>query len=153
MFKILKGIINKENIDNVSKHLIYPDKRGYVMYDEYLVKTLKSGDFIVEKNKTFTVKKFNSLRNAIIWVTFDKSNKIMYSKKIEELDILLGSIDTNIQIQKNLIKDNKNLESIALAHTKITEESTKKNYLLGELDYFIDLSRMLQEQHFGKLTK
>ena len=39
MFKILKNIVNKENIDNISKYLIYPDNKGYVAYGEYKIKT------------------------------------------------------------------------------------------------------------------
>jgi hypothetical protein len=153
MFKILKNIVNKENIDNISKYLIYPDNKGYVAYGEYKIKTNNLGEIIVEKDKTHTLKIFNSLRNAIIWATFDKSNKIMYCKKIEELDILLASIDTNIKIQKNRIKGGKNLENISLAHTKITEETCKRTYLLTELENLILVSKSLQEQYFGKLIK
>jgi hypothetical protein len=77
----------------------------------------------------------------------------MSCKKIEELDILLSSIDTNIKVQKNLIKNSKNLESISLAHTKMTEEVNKKTYLVSELNNLIFSSKILQEQYFGKLIK
>ena len=153
MFKILKRILDKENMDEVKKHIIYPDENGYIMYDEYVIKTIKSGDFVIEKFNTYTVKKFNSLRNAVMWATLDKSNKIMYAKKVEELDILLASTDSHIQIQKRLLKSTKTTDSMSLAYTKLNEESIKKNGIVRELEHFVGISRTLQEQRFNKLTK
>jgi hypothetical protein len=153
MFKILKRILDKDNMDEVKKHIIYPDENGYVMYDEYIIKSLKSGDFTIEKFNTYTSKHFNSLRNAVMWATLDKSNKIMYAKKVEELDILLASTDSHIQIQKRLLKSTKSTDSISLAYTKLNEESLKKNNIVKELEHFVGLSKVLQEQRFDKLTK
>lgn len=153
MFKILKSIINKESMESVEQYIIYPGKRGYVMYGEYIVKTPISGEYIVEKCKSYTTKTFNNLRNAIIWVTLDQSNKIMYCKQIEDLDRILASIDSNIKVQKNLLSNSKNLQTISLAYTKIAEETNKRNYLLQELDYLVYYAKSLQEQKFNKLTK
>jgi hypothetical protein len=153
MFKILKRILDKDNIDEVKKYIIYPDENGYIMYDEYLIKTPKSGDFVIEKFNTYTVKKFNSLRNAVMWATLDKSNKIMYAKKVEELDILLASTESHIQIQQRLVKSTKTTDSLSLAYTKLNEESIKKNSIVRELEHFVGLSRVLQDQQFNKLSK
>jgi hypothetical protein len=153
MFKILKRILDKDNIDEVKKYIIYPDENGYIMYDEYLIKTPKSGDFVIEKFNTYTVKKFNSLRNAVMWATLDKSNKIMYAKKVEELDILLASTESHIQIQQRLVKSTKTTDSLSLAYTKLNEESIKKNSIVHELEHFVGVARVLQEQQFNKLSK
>jgi len=153
MFKILKRILDKDNINEVKKHIIYPDENGYIMYDEYIIKTLKSGDFIIEKFNTYTTKRFNSLRNAVMWATLDKSNKILYAKKVEELDILLASTDSHIQIQKRLLKSTRTTDSMSLAYTKLNEETIKKSNIVRELEHFVGLSRVLQEQRFDKLTK
>lgn len=153
MFKILKRILDKNNVDELKKFIIYPDDNGYIMYDEYLIKSPKSGDYIIEKFNTYTVKRFNSLRNAVMWATLDKSNKIMYAKKVEELDILLSSTDSHIQLQNRLLKSGKTTDAISLAYTKLNEEAIKKNSIVKELDYFVSLSKVLQEQNFDKLTK
>jgi hypothetical protein len=153
MFKILKRILDKDNIDEVKKYIIYPGENGYIMYDEYLIKTPKSGDFVIEKFNTYTVKKFNSLRNAVMWATLDKSNKIMYAKKVEELDILLASTESHIQIQQRLVKSTKTTDSLSLAYTKLNEESIKKNSIVRELEHFVGVARVLQEQQFNKLSK
>lgn len=153
MFKVLKRILDKENIENLKKHIIYPEGNGYVMYGEYLITTTKSGDFIIEKYKTYTVKKFNSLRNAIMWATLDKSNKIMYAKKIEDLDVMLASTESHIELQKRLLKSSKNATSMSLAHTKLNEESLKKIGIVKELEYFASISKSLQDQQFNKVTK
>jgi hypothetical protein len=154
MFKILKRILDKDNMDELKKGIIYPENNGYVMYDEYVIKNPKSGDFIIEKFNTYTIKRFNSLRNAIMWATLDKSNKIMYAKKVEELDILLSSTDTHIQLQKNILKSKKlSTDSMSLAYTKLHEETLKKNNIVRELEHFVGVAKVLQEQKFNKLTK
>ena len=153
MFKILKRILDKDNIGQIKKHIIYPDENGYVMYDEYLIKTTRSGDYVIEKFNTYTVKKFNSLRNAIMWATLDKSNKIMYARKVEELDILLASTDSHIQLQQQLLKSRKTTDSMSLAYTKLNEEALKKISIVRELDNFASISNALQDQQFNKLTK
>jgi hypothetical protein len=153
MFKILKRILDKDNIGEIKKHIIYPDENGYIMYDEYLIKTPKSGDYVIEKFNTYTVKKFNSLRNAVMWATLDKSNKIMYARKVEELDILLASTDSHIQLQQQLLKSRKTTDSMSLAYTKLNEESLKKINIVKELDNFASISNTLQDHQFNKLTK
>ena len=153
MFKILKRILDKDNIGEIKKHIIYPDENGYIMYDEYIIKTLNSGDFIIEKFNTYTVKKFNSLRNAVMWVTLDKSNKIMYARKVEELDILLASTDSHIQLQQKLLKSRNTTDSMSLAYTKLNEEALKKTTIIRELDNFANISSTLQDHQFNKLSK
>ena len=153
MFKILKRILDKDNIGQIKKHIIYPDENGYIMYDEYLIKTLRSGDYVIEKFNTYTVKKFNSLRNAVMWATLDKSNKIMYARKVEELDILLASTDSHIQLQQKLLKSRNTTDSMGLAYTKLNEEVLKKTTIVHELDGYATMSNMLQNHQFNKLTK
>lgn len=152
MFKVLTRILDKNNLDKLKKFIIYPENKGYVMYGEYLIKT-NDGDFVMEKFNTYTVKSFNSLRNAIIWATLDKANNIMAAKKVEELDIMLASTDSHIQIQKRLLKSNKNSDSMSLAYTKLKEESLKKENITKELEYYVAVSKSLQERNFNKLTK
>jgi len=153
MFKILKRILDKDNIGQIKKHIIYPDENGYIMYDEYLIKTLRSGDYVIEKFNTYTVKKFNSLRNAVMWATLDKSNKIMYARKVEELDILLASTDSHIQLQQQLLKSRTTTDTMGLAYTKLNEEVLKKTNIVRELDDYASMSNTLQDQQFNKLTK
>jgi hypothetical protein len=153
MFKILKRILDKNNVDELKKFIIYPDSQGYIMYDEYLVRPLGNGDCVIEKFNTYTVKRFNSLRNAVMWATLDKSNKIMSAKKVEELDIMLASTDSHIQLQKRLLKNSKNSDSTSLAYTKLNEESIKKSNIVKELEHFVVVSTALQELNFNKLTK
>lgn len=153
MFKILKRILDKDNIGEIKKHIIYPDENGYIMYDEYLIKAPKFGVYVIEKFNTFTVKNFNSLRNAVMWATLDKSNKIMYARKVEELDILLASTDSHIQLQQQLLKSRKTTDSMSLAYTKLNEEALKKINIVRELDNFASISNTLQDQQFNKLTK
>ena len=153
MFKILKRILDKDNMDELKKYIIYPEGSGYVMYGEYIIKTPNNQDFVIEKFNTYTVKKFNSLRNAVMWATLDNSNKIMYAKKVEELDILLASTDSHIQLQQRLLKSKKTTDSMSLAYTKLNEESIKKNNIVRELEHFVGVARTLQEQRFNKVTK
>jgi len=153
MFKILKRILDKDNIDEIKKHIIYPDDNGYIMYDEYVIKTPKHGDYVIEKFNTYTIKKFNSLRNAVMWATLDKSNKIMSARKVEELDILLASTDSHIQLQQKLLKSRKTTDSMSLAYTKLNEEVLKKTNIVRELDDYASMSNMLQAQQFNKLSK
>jgi hypothetical protein len=150
MFKILKRILDKENVEKLKENIIYQDSSGYVMYGEYVISNPTAGEYLIQNIHTFTVKYFNNLRNAVIWVTLDKSNKIMYAKKVEQLDTMLTSADNNIQVQKRLSKNGKNP---TLAYAKLTEEALKKNSIIEELEYFAGVSKTLQEQKFNKLLK
>jgi hypothetical protein len=149
MFRILKRILDKENVEKLKENIIYQDDSGYVMYGNYIISGTYSEGYMIENIHTFTVKNFNNLRNAVMWATLDKTNKIMYAKKVEELDIRLASTENNIQVQKRLSKTSNS----GLAYTKLTEESLKKNSIIEELEHFASISRTLQEQKFNKLTK
>jgi len=153
MFKILKRILDKDNISEVQKYIIYPNEDGYIMYNEYVIKTTKHGSCVIEKFNTFTVKNFNTVRNAVMWATLDKSNKIMYAKKVEELDILLASTDSHIQLQQKLLKSRNTTDTMGLAYTKLNEEALKKRNIIHELDNYASISSMLQDQQFNKLSK
>lgn len=151
-FKILTRIFDKKELDSIQQHIVYEDQNGYVLYNEYRV-TEQKNTIKISKFKTFTVKNFNNLRNAIMWCTLDKSNKIEQAKDIEYLDVQLASSKAHIEVQNNILAKAKDNEIISLAVVKIREEILKRDTIIDRLDDFALMTKRLQDFQYKLVSK
>jgi hypothetical protein len=152
MFKILKRLLDKKEISFISEHIVIPTENDtYQMYGTHKI-TKVNGEYIVTKNHTHTIEKFNNLRNAIIWVTLEKSNNIVSAKKIVELDTQYTGNLVQIEQQKRLLKS-KNIDLQSLAMAKMQEQIYKNTKIIRELDYYAGISKNWQNKRFAQLIK
>jgi hypothetical protein len=152
MFKILKKILDKDEIKTISEYIVYPiSNNSYELYGSHII-THQDGEYIVTKNKTHTIEKFNTLRNAVIWATLDKSNNIVAAKKILDLDTQYTGNLVQIAQQKRLLKT-KNVDLQSLAAAKLQEQLYKNAKITEELDYYANISMKWQNKRFDQLIK
>ena len=154
MFKILKKLFTIDELTRISKYIIFPigNNEDYNLYNEYCI-SHKDGIVTARKNKTFTVKQFYSLRNALIWVILDKSNKILEANRIVNLDLLYASNLAQIEQQKQKIKNNKDLDIMSLAATKLTESTYKNEKIKFEIEQYASMTNKWQNNNFAQITK
>ena len=116
----------------LGKYVIVNNKNMYNVY------SLKNG------NKC----EFTSLKNATAWCILDNAGKYMDARRIETLDLRLSSIDVDIAVHKNKIKNSTNNFNILVSVTKLQQDTYKRRMLLSELSNYIDNSKKIQESNF-----
>ena len=110
MFSILKKLLSKEEIQQLAEMLVIEGKSGYELFDEYSIEKTDMG-YIVKKYKTFVEHSFFNLRNAVVWATLDKRNKILDANSVVTLDLQLQSTLASLELHQKLCKKTKNIDS------------------------------------------
>lgn len=152
MFDIVKKIFNKNEINHLAESLVIKSDIGYELYNKYSI-TKRNEKFTVRKFNTHVNKSFYSLRNAVIWTTFDKKDYIVDSEIIVKLDIKLESLDTNIQLYKNLCNKSKNYDSKIIYFTKLDENKLERQYILGRIESYSQQVKNLQNKMYMEAIK
>jgi len=150
LFNSLKKLFSYDEIDSLKKYIVYEHDTGYTMYDEYNIDT--TNDIVIEKINTFTVKNFYNLRNAVIWATLDKCNKIEYAREVEELDLKLASTISQIELQQKIQTSTKSLDAWSLSTNKLNEEEYRKQRIYDKLDKYSKVTKNLQERIFKQAS-
>jgi predicted house-cleaning NTP pyrophosphatase (Maf/HAM1 superfamily) len=82
------------------------------------------------------------LKNAAAWCSFDKRMLIKQAKRLHELDQMIFSMDTEIQIHSKLMKKSKDEESTLIYLSKLTNNKAKKRSFMNEInDFILDYQR------------
>jgi len=152
MFKIFKRLLDKEEISKIFNDIIVQYPTGeYELYGKYSIIS-SDGYYIASKHYTHTSKKFNSLKNAVIWTTLDRCNQITESIRLLELDLLLASTLEHIKLHEKNYKNAKNFEVLTLADTKLQEERVRKARIMVELDHYANMTSRWQHKQFNNLS-
>jgi hypothetical protein len=152
MFQILKRILSKNEIEQLSNKLVIEDGKGYELYGEYSIRP--SGNmYKTIKFTTFTEHKFYSLRNAAVWVSLDKTNQIIDAQRVLELDKVLEGALINAEIHRKLYKNTKSLEAKSLYYAKLQEDNTKRQYVVNQLETYVSKVKAWQEKCFKEAAK
>lgn len=149
LFSILTRMFSKEKLSKLEREIIYQDTNGtYRLYGEYSIKKNDEG-YLMSKDATHTVHIFTELKNAVTWVTFDKSNYIMDASRVLYLDSILSGTLENLKLHQKLAKNGKNLEARTIILTKLNEDMLKKQKLLTELENFVNKANAWQHKQFA----
>ena len=152
MFKVLKTLLNKTEIQELDKFLVYKlNDNLYEMYGSHTI-TVNNEEYIVNKTNTYTTVKFNNLRNAVIWTIMDKTNNIVAANKLRELDIKYFGNLVEIEQQKRFI-NTKDFDRQLLAEAKLKEYIYKNSKILEEIDHYAEISNRWQHKQFNQLIK
>ena len=152
VFDLVKKIFYKSEINHLAESLIIENDVGYELYNKYQITKINE-KFCVQKHNSHLNKTFYSLRNAVIWTTFDKRNYLMDSDIIARLDIQLEGLDTNIQIYKNLCDKSKNYEAKIVYFTKLSENRIKRKYVMEKIDTYSQQVKIWQNKIFNEAVK
>lgn len=152
MFSILKKLLSKEEIQQLAELLVIEGKHGYELFDEYSIEKTDMG-YIVKKYKTFVEHTFFNLRNAVVWATLDKRNKIIDANSVVDLDLKLQSTLASLELHQKLCRKTKNVDSKSLYFIKLNEDRVKKYHILSKLDNYVIETKRWQNKKFTEAIK
>lgn len=145
----LEKVISKKDIDAIQKIIIYQDSDGsYTAYGRYHIVKNNDGMYRVSVIGTHTVKDFYKLKNAVAWCSFDKRMLYKEARRLHQLDQMVFSMDTEIQIHSKLMKKSKNEEATLIYLAKLTNNKTKKRSFTNEINDFIQEYQRWQTKMF-----
>lgn len=91
---------------------------------------------------------FSSLKNATAFCVLQNAGKGIDAKRVMNLDLRITSIDVDIAVHKNKIKNSKNDFDCTISITKLQEDTYKRRVLLAELNDYINNSKRIQDNNF-----
>jgi len=149
MSNSIDSIVNKEFFKNIEDIIIMPNsKGGYDIFNKYrLIKSSK--DISIYDSSQEKYYRFNYLKNAFIWCILDKHFLIVDSKRLQELDITLASLNTTIEHQNKIISK-KNKQDKEILRAKIRENIHKRALVIEECQTLELRARILQSKKFDK---
>lgn len=122
---------------------------GYELFNKYDL--YKKNNFVkVVVRHTYTVKEFSSLKIAVSWCIFDKRNKIVEAKRLEQLDQLLTGISVSIHAHKKTLAVSSNIDHKLIVSAKLSNDQHKKKLLIHEISGLIQNSKNWQLGQFNK---
>ena len=145
----LSRVIPKKDLNALQDIIIYQDDNGaYNVYGKYVITKTADGTYNVSILGTYTEKSFYKLKNALAWCGFDKRTFIKKAKRLHQLDQMIFSMDTEIQLHTRLIKKKKDVESTLIYLSKLSENKAKKRSYTHELSHFLAEYQQWQTQLF-----
>lgn len=134
----IEKVISPREIDDLKKIIIFQENDGsYNVYDKYSIVKNSDGIYTILVLGTYTEKNFYKLKNAVAWCSFDKRNLYKKAKRLHQLDQMVFSMDTEIQLHSRLVKKSKDTESMLIYLAKLTENKAKKRVYNDELSFYI----------------
>lgn len=152
MLAALKNILTKEEMDSLSKSLVITTDDGYELFGEYRIEANKQM-FEVTCYTTYLNKRFYNLKNAVVWTTLDKRNRVKDSQRVAELDVLIEGAAASVSLHKTLVEKSKNLDSKTIYIAKLQDAKAKQTLLQEELSSFIRETKRWQERKFKLAAK
>lgn len=145
----LNKVISQKDFDNIQKIIIYQDDDGsYTAYGSYHIFKNKDGIYKVSVLGTHTEKDFYKLKNAVAWCSFDKRSLYKQARRLHQLDQMIFSMDTEIQIHSNLMKKSKSDDTTLIYLAKLTQNKSKKRSFTNEINHFIEEYQRWQTKMF-----
>lgn len=120
----------------------------YTLFGKYTIILNQRGFYNVFSTKTMMIKEFSTLKTATAWCVFDHVGRYGEGQRLENLDLKLSSISTDIAIHKNMVRIANDSGSKLIYVTKLQEDNHKRRVTLQEINFYINSSRVLQEQKF-----
>lgn len=152
--------MNKQILDKINQYLsnqcyneiaIFRNEDGkYELFNKYYISS-DNTRFTVNIKYGSEIKKFNSLKHAVAWCTFENRKKYKQSARVEYLDTVLSGSMANIEVQKNLIHKTKNTDQKLVYLAKLSAETSRKQQLDIEMAELINEVKVWQSKKFAKM--
>lgn len=149
MFDTLKRILSKKELDKLESTLIITVPDGYELFGEFLI-SKHENRYCVQKYKTGLSEYFYSLQNATIFAILYKRNKVVDTKRMIELDILLESANADLIRYKDR---GTTLETIIISSTKFEEARHRKFLVMAEIANYLSETKTWQEGRYREAIK
>lgn len=152
MFNKVKKLIDKADLLGISNDIIYEDNGSYVLLNSYIISKTDKG-FVLRKNGIHLEQTFCNARNAIVYATLDKRDRIMDAKNVIHLDRILEDSNNSIELHTKLANRAKDLDVKTIYLAKLQEARLKKDYINGKLDDYIREVKKWQNERFAQAAK
>jgi len=149
MFETLKRLLSKKELSKLESTLIITVPAGYELFGEFLISKVENR-FCVQKYKTGLEEYFYSLQNATIFAILYKRNKVVDSKRMIELDILLESANADLIRYKDRGTD---LETRIISSAKFEEARHRKFLVSAEIATYLNETKSWQEGRYKEAVK
>jgi len=151
MKKIENFIIKELNVNLLDAAIFKHDDITYELFNKYIIKKISEYKFLV--TTSYEQKSFSFLKNAVIWCTFKKRDKFYEMQRIEELDMLMNSIDVMIEQHTKLSISAPAYEDKLIYLAKLNEDKLKKQYMIKEIKNYVLDSKSWQLKKFQTTLK
>lgn len=132
--------------------LITKDTSGiYRLFGNYSISPIKNGHFAVRVNGTQT--EFSTIKNALAYVTLHNAGKHYAAKRVQQLDLSLCSVNMELAVHRNILKNILDTDNRLIYIIKIQEETIKKRRIIQEIKIHINSSIQIQTRRFNQLDK
>jgi hypothetical protein len=147
--KALSKFIDGELDTDLQEVLFTKDDQGkYYLFGKYVIVRLNNL-YKVYCLDTRNKLDFLSLKNATAWCVLRNSGDNHGASRIHNLDLKLSSIDIDIAVHKNKIKNAKSNFGTLISITKLQEDTYKRRWLVSELSHYINQSKRIQNNKFN----
>lgn len=146
----LSEVIPRGDMKSLQEIAVYQDENGdFCLFNKYTIRKI-DGSYTVMIDYSFNTHTFSSLKNATVWCTLDKRNKILESNIVKTLDQRLAALDSAIVLHSTLAKKAKNDEDKLIYLSKLSQERAKKRKLMSEIDFYIEDSKRWQLKRMNR---
>jgi hypothetical protein len=147
--KALSNFIDNELDTDLQEVLFTKDAQGkYYLFGKYVIARLDNL-YKVYCLDTRNKVDFLSLKNATAWCVLRNSGDNHGASRIHNLDLKLSSIDIDIAVHKNKIRNAKSNFGTLISITKLQEDTYKRRWLVSELSQYINQSKRIQNNKFN----
>ena len=147
--KALSKFIDGELDTDLQEVLFTKDDQGkYYLFGKYVIVRLNNL-YKVYCLDTRNKLDFLSLKNATAWCVLRNSGDNHGASRIHNLDLKLSSIDIDIAVHKNKIKNAKSNFGTLISINKLQEDTYKRRWLVSELSHYINQSKRIQNNKFN----
>jgi hypothetical protein len=132
--------------------LITCDQSGrYTLFGVYSISPTKSGYFRIRGNNTDL--ELTNIKNALAYVTLFHAGKHREARRVQQLDLSLCSVNVELEVYRNILRNRADSDSKLLYIIKIQEDSIKKRRIVDEIKSHINSSIRIQEHNFARARK
>lgn len=144
----LANFVNVELSSDIQEVIFTTDNSGkYYLFGKYAIIKHKSFYKVCSLHSDNSLI-FSSLKNATAWCVFNNAGKHVDARRIESLDLKLCSIDVDIAVHKNKIKNSTSDYITLISITKLQQDNYKRRLILSELTHYIDNCKRIQDNNF-----
>lgn len=152
MFNIVKRIFNENEIKTLTELIVYNTKQGYELFGEYSI-TKKADSYIVSKHTSDLSETFYNLKNAVVWATMHKRDKVIDANRVKYLDSILESTLVSMNIHSKLCEKTKDLDTKLIYSAKLQEDKIKQKTVIRELETYVLNTKNWQDKQFKIAAK
>jgi hypothetical protein len=149
-FDILKRLLDEKNLNFIRSRTVINLDNGYELFGEYFIQQ-SNNRFLVRKYQSALEISFYSLKNAVLWATMHKRNKLYDMDRIFQLDTMLESNYFLINHNKELMKKTNNEEYAGILAAKLSENQSKITQINNDLYKYTEEVKKWQFKQFKEL--